>query len=387
MAPPKVVFVTPGSFPIPSPNSSSVERVVENLVPLLDRQRVEPRIYGRLGRRLKRTGNVNGVLCERFSAVSRAKYVQAAMSAAAKISTKLIQVENRPLIALRMKRRFPKRRVWLSLQSSTFISPRYVSRTRLRQSLAAVDRILVNSDYLRRTVAERVPEAAGKLSVVHLGVDAARFPSRFTVEGDARRNELRSRRGWSGRKVVLFMGRVIPRKGVHHLLAVLPELAAAHSDVLLVVVGSPFYGSHRTTAYSRRLMRLGKAGGLQRHVQFVPYVPYTEVPDWFLAADIAVVPSGKSEAFGLVNVEAMACGLPVVATRSGGMPEIVEDGRTGYLIDPDRVEPELSDRLRFLLGDSALRVRMGIASRSRVEERFTWHRSAEAWMRVFEQGD
>ena len=384
MAPPLVVFVTPGSFPIPSPNSSSVERVVEHLVPLLARQRVEPRIYGRISRRLKRVGSVRGVPCERFPAASRAAYVRAAVRAAAKAAPRVIQVENRPLVALSMKRRFPQRSVWLSLQSSTFIGPRYIGSATLRRSLAAVDRILVNSDYLRRTVASRVPEAAGKIAVVHLGVDTRRFPSRFSPEGEQRRGELRAARGWTSRKVVLFMGRVIPRKGVHHLLAVLPELAAAHPDALLVIVGSPFYGSHRTTAYSRRLARTAKA--MAKHVQFVPYVPYTDVPDWFLAADVAVVPSGRNEAFGLVNVEAMACGLPVVATRAGGMPEIVEDGMTGYLVEHARIEAELFDRLRRLLGDEALRSRMGMASRLRVEERFTWQRSAEAWLRLFEEG-
>jgi len=384
MAPPLVVFITPGSYPIPSPNSSSVERVVEHLVPLLDRQRVQPRIYGRLGRKLKRIGSVHGVRCERFPATSRSAYARAAMRAAGKAAPRLIQVENRPLIALAMKRRFPKRRVWLSLQSSTFIGPRYIGGTALRRSLAAADRILVNSDYLRRVVASRVPEASGKIDVVHLGVDTRRFPSRFSPEGEARRAELRAARGWNGRTVVLFMGRVIPRKGVHHLLDVLPELAEAHPDALLVIVGSPYYGSHRTTAYSRGLARKGKA--LAKHLQFVPYVPYTDVPDWFLAADIAAVPSGRSEAFGLVNVEAMACGLPVVATRAGGMPEIVEDGVTGYLVDPEHIAAELSDRLRRLLDDEGLRRRMGLASRSRVEERFTWQRSAEAWLRLFEQG-
>jgi spore coat protein SA len=156
-----------------------------------------------------------------------------------------------------------------------------------------------------------------------------------------------------------------------------------HPDVLLVIVGSPFYGSHRTTSYSRRLMHAGAP--LKKWLQFIPYVPYTEVPDWFLAADAAVVPSDANEAFGLVNVEAMACGLPVVATRSGGMPEIVEDCVTGFLADPSRVQASLAEKLGLLLRDEELRNRLGANSRARVEERFTWQRSAEAWLRLYEE--
>jgi len=383
MVPSKVAFVTPGSFPIPSPNSSSVERIIEHYVPLLDRSRIEPRIYGRLGSRQLRIGRVRNVRCDRFPAANKARYALAVARAVRKFAATIIHVENRPIIASRMKRHCPRRQVWLSLQSNTFIGRRHIGRERLLRSLAAVDRIIVNSHWLQGYVASIAPSEAHKLSVIHLGVDTARFRSRFSPDGEARRRALRERRGWSNRKVVLFMGRVIPRKGVHHLVAALPELVRAHPDVLLVIVGSPFYGSHRTTGYSRRLKRAGAP--LKKWLQFVPYVPYTEVPDWFLAADAAVVPSGANEAFGLVNVEAMACGLPVVATRSGGMPEIVQDGVTGFLVDPEQVQSGLTEKLGMLLRDEELRTRLGMNSRARVEERFTWQHSAEAWLRLYEE--
>ena len=104
-------------------------------------------------------------------------------------------------------------------------------------------------------MALRMPEAEPKLRVVHIGVDTDRFPSRWESEGADRRELLRQQRGWEGRDVVLFMGRIIPIKGVHWLLQILPELIERHPSVLLVIVGSPFYGSHRTTAYSRSLQR------------------------------------------------------------------------------------------------------------------------------------
>jgi len=383
MALTRVAFVTPGSFVIPSPGASSVERVIEYLAPRLDRRRFHPRIYGRTGRGIKRVGSVGGVRIERFPASDKRAYVRAVGAAMKKFRPDLIQVENRPLYALRLRRLYPRTTIWLSLQSKTFIGRRHIRKADLKRSMAAADRVIVNSHWLRRTVAKRVPEAACKLRVVHLGVDLERFRPPWHSGIAERRRRLREARGWTDRTVVLFMGRLIPRKGAHHLLAVLPKLAEAHPDVLLAVVGSPFYGSHRETAYSRRLKRMAR--GMNRHVKFVPYAPYTKVPDWFLASDIAVVPSRPGEAFGLVNVEAMASGLPVVASRVGGIVEVVEDGVTGYLVDPENMEAELLARIGELVRDPELRRRMGEAGRKRVEENFTWDRTAEAWMELYER--
>jgi spore coat protein SA len=101
-------------------------------------------------------------------------------------------------------------------------------------------------------------------------------------------------------------------------------------------------------------------------------------------ADVVVVPSAEREAFGLVNAEAMAAGVPVVATRAGGIPEIVVDGQTGYLVDPKRPAPELKDRVLAVLTDDALRREMGERGRERVREHFTWDRSAAGWLEVLE---
>lgn len=100
---------------------------------------------------------------------------------------------------------------------------------------------------------------------------------------------------------------------------------------------------------------------------------------------MAIVPSGQREAFGLVNVEAMATGLPVVATRAGGMKEIVRDGVTGYLISQQNLESELKAKLHALLESSELRASMGKKSRERVERNFTWQHTGRSWMNVLNE--
>lgn len=372
-----VAFVTPGSFPLPSPGSSSVERVVENIAPRLQ-PHITSFIYGRASKKLPRRGTWMGVRCERHPAINKSEYVARIARSIRRLLPGVTVVENRPTYVLRIAQRCPGARIWLSLHSLTFVSPRHISSQRLSKCFARAERIIVNSEFLRDELARRVPSAAHKLRVVHLGVDTQRFHSQHSPQGAAHRHMVRAAQGWHDRKVVLYMGRLIPQKGVHHLLDLLPRLVAADPQVLLVIVGSPFYGSHRTTSYSRHLHKLGEVW--RSHVRFVPYVPYPEVPSMFIGADIAVVPSGNNEAFGLVNVEAMACGLPVVATSAGGIREIIEDGSTGYLVQPEQVENDMYERLALLLSSEELRLLMGTRSRERVEHCFTWEHSAARWL-------
>ncbi|MFD1953695.1 glycosyltransferase family 4 protein [Paenibacillus thailandensis] len=380
--PTKVAFVTPGSYPIPSSKSSSVERVVEKFVPLLAPY-VEPRIYGRSSRYLSKISRVNDIVCERFPAADKALYARKVGMAIKRFSPALIQVENRPKMIPVLKRMHPGKPCWLNLHSTTFIGPRYISPAKLKQSLRKADKIIVNSEFIRSEVARRAPEAAAKIRVVYPGVDTLRFVSQHSEEGARRREDMRRLKGLTGRKVVMFIGRLIPLKGVHHLLRIAPELSRRHPELLVVVVGSPFYGSHRTTAYARKLVRLGhRSSG---NVRFVPYVPHSDVPDWFLVSDVAVVPSGGREAFGLVNVEAMASGVPVVATEAGGMKEIIVPGETGFLVRPERIEEELLERLDLLLRDKPLRDWMGMNSRALVERKFTWLHTARRWLEVFHE--
>lgn len=377
----RAAFVTPGAFPVPSSLGGSVERVVEKFVPCLA-PHVEARIYGRIGRKLPARGLLNGVEIERYPAASKKRYFKRVCRGLARFRPHTIQVENRPLWVPRLKRRFPGSRVWLNLHSITFISPPYLSRSQRKTCLQAADRIIVNSGFLRSYIHKRVPSLGGKIRVNHLGVDAARFPGRSSAEGKKLREQGRAARGWGNRKVVLFVGRLIKQKGVHHLLSALPDIVAKHPDVLLVIVGSALYGSHRKTAYARSLH--AAASRWKKHVHFQPYIPHHEVPRWFAMADIAVVPSIGREAFGLVNVEAMAAELPVVATKAGGMKEVIADGSTGYLVTnrAPGIVNELSAKINDLLGNEQARTEMGKRGRERVLGHFLWEHTAQRWLNM-----
>lgn len=132
---------------------------------------------------------------------------------------------------------------------------------------------------------------------------------------------LRTRLGFGPRDfVMLFCGRLEPDKGIHKLMEALSKLPVP--NIRLLIVGSPFFGRTQQSSFLRKLEQQAKALG--DRVQFTGYIPNEDLPDYYRLADLVCVPTLVEEAAGLVAMEAMACGRPVLATRSGGMPEYLE---------------------------------------------------------------
>lgn len=198
--------------------------------------------------------------------------------------------------------------------------------------------------------------------VVHNGVDPARFAGPFPP-----RDEVKARHGVPARaQLVVLPGRVNGWKG-QELLA--EAVAHGREDfagrvVFLVVGDTPPGQGHHGSALDRRIASLGVDSLVRR-------LPFTEeLPQLLAAADLCVVPSTRPEPFGLVAIEAMAVGTPVVAAGHGGVVEAVVDGVTGTLVPP-RDAVALAETMRALLEAPRLRARMGLAARRRVRERFT----------------
>jgi glycosyltransferase involved in cell wall biosynthesis len=182
---------------------------------------------------------------------------------------------------------------------------------------------------------------------------------------------------------VIFVGRLTPHKGVDRLIAALPPGAR------LRVVGSAGHDAALPERdYPNLLRRL--AGG--RDVDFVGAVSDDALPLVYRQAAVLALPSVErtcygrevrvSELLGLVVLEAMASGTPVVASRLGGLAEVVEDGATGFLVEPGNVA-ELQDRLTQLLRDPELAARMGARARDLLLERFTWRACADRCLAAY----
>jgi D-inositol-3-phosphate glycosyltransferase len=152
-------------------------------------------------------------------------------------------------------------------------------------------------------------------------------------------------------------------------------------DVRLVIVGGQPGTSHETREITR-LQHLATRLGIEDRTSFVGAVAHERLPLYYSAADLTVMPSSY-ESFGLVAVESLACGTPVVATRVGGLTSIVRDGETGVLV-PWRDADLFADRLRQVLEDEPLHRRMGRRARESVL-RYSWDGIADEHLALYEE--
>jgi glycosyltransferase involved in cell wall biosynthesis len=232
--------------------------------------------------------------------------------------------------------------------------------------------IICNSSYVRDVFAR---DFVGKSVVVPPGVDSSLFRPAPT-DGPASAN---GRAGTDGPARVIFVSKLdvgMEFKGLDLLLRSTRALVDRGVDTVLEVVGS----GDLLPSYERLAEELGL--GPDR-VRFRGYLDTAELVAAYQGATVAALPSGN-ESFGMSLAEAMACGLPVVASRTGGIPAVVDDGTTGLLVEHGVVE-ELTDALQRVIEDRALAAEFGRAGRRRAETEFDWAVRARATNDVFER--
>ena len=238
---------------------------------------------------------------------------------------------------------------------------------------AALKRIGRGNDivtYLGGYTRSRLERAMGgvtELKRLAPGVDIEHFHP--NVDG----SEVRKRYGLSDRPVIVCVSRLVPRKGQDMLIRALPLVRRAVPDAaLLLVSGGP---------YRKKLRALAASEGVTDHVVFTGSVPLDELPAHYAAGDVYAMPCRTRrrgldvEGLGIVYLEASACGLPVVAGDSGGAPDAVLEGETGYVVG-GRDVAALTERLVALLTDPDLARRLGAAGRAWTEVEWPWERQA-----------
>lgn len=238
------------------------------------------------------------------------------------------------------------------------------ARQLLRRIGEGTDTMTYLGEYTRSRIARALtPSAASRMVRLPPGVDEKTF---HPGSGGA---AVRERLGLAGRPVVVCVSRLVPRKGQDTLIEAMPAVLAGVPDaVLLIVGGGP---------YRRDLERLAERTGVRGAVRFTGAVPWEELPAHYGAGDVFAMPCRTRrggldvEGLGIVYLEASATGLPVVAGDSGGAPDAVLDGETGWVVPGGSAE-RTAARVVELLGDPRLRRRMGERGRAWVEESWRW---------------
>lgn len=297
----------------------------------------------------------------------------------------VIHVHNQLSFVPHLRRFHPRAAIVLHMQSEWLSQLR---RPDVERALRATDVVLTCSAHVLDRARSRHGSLIRHELVIPNGVDCERFQPGPASDTD----ELN----------VVFVGRVSPEKGCHDLIEAFAMVAPDFPGTRLTLVGSvdalpsQFIVDVSPEPHVKQLQRFYTAGQSDYWAQLQELIPAAlsgrvvatgpisrdEVARTIRSATVLANPS-LSETFGMALAEAMACGVPTLATTVGGMPEVVVDGETGFLVPPDS-PVELADRLRRLLADKELRLRMGVAGRRRVESHFTWERVASEATRLYE---
>lgn len=368
-----IVMVAPEAYPVPPAGGNSVEIYVWHLARHLARDH-EVTVICRAAAGLPRQEVKDGVRYVRIPPGSAGVYPRRAARVLRRLQADLCQVENRPLFLPILKASSSGALV-LNLHSMNFMPP----TPAVRRALQYADAVIVNSRYVHGVLRRRFPEAASRSHVLHPGADSDRFLPRWSEAGREGRKRLRARWGIAESPVVLYVGRVVPRKGVDVLLQAMALVLRRHPRARLVVAGGSWTGRGRP--YSRRLAAL--AGPLGRHVRALGSVRHQSLPSVYAAADCLVCPSQEPEALGLVNLEAMAAGLPVVASGAWGIPEAVRDGETGLLVANYRAPQAIAAAVVRLLDRPEAAQQWGRNGRRLIEDYFNWDRVSTDAARIY----
>lgn len=293
----------------------------------------------------------------------------------------LVHLFNRPVWVAPFHEAAPQARIILSVHNEMFTGDK-IKPEAAERCLQQCERVLTVSRFIADSIARRYPSAGPKLQAVYSGVD----PDAYVPTWHRRAPDIRRRIGqqWGigpDEPVVLCVSRLSPKKGQHILIQAMDTVLEKHPSARLLLVGSKWYGRTEWNDYGRALQR--QAAGYWGRVILTGFVPLAEVPAYYTAGDVFVCASQWAEPLARVHYEAMAAGLPIVTTRRGGNPEVVDGLGNGWVIDEYSDPQVMGEHIAHLLENRGLAREMGHRGRALVEERFNWQRVAQDLLEAY----
>ena len=233
----------------------------------------------------------------------------------------------------------------------------------MRRIGSTTDSLTYLGEFTRSAISKALTtQSAAAMQKIAPGIDIEHFRA---VDATALRQYL----GLTNKKVIISVGRLVHRKGQDFLIESMPQILKQVPDAHLLLVGQG--------PYRERLEKLVNKHSLRNSVSFIGRIQYKDLPGYICVGDIFVMPSRSRfaglevEGLGIVYLEASACGLPVIAGASGGAPDAVIEGVTGFVVDGTKTE-QIAKRAIQLLLDEKLRISMGSAGRAWIEKEWRW---------------
>jgi phosphatidylinositol alpha-1,6-mannosyltransferase len=244
------------------------------------------------------------------------------------------------------------------------------------------DRVVANSRFTAQ-LARTKGVLQNRIVVIPPGVDSERFNQRTDIFADKRRWNVK------GKKVILFVGRLARRKGVKEFIenSFVNVVREIPESVFLIVGDNPTESLTQRDDVASEIDGAVSRLGLEKHVKLLGSMSDEDVIKLYHACDLVVLPAldrkDDVEGFGIVALEAAASGKPVVATRVGGIPDAVEDGKSGILVDPGDYTG-LTEVVASLLKNIELSSSLGKYGRCRAQKEFSWRRLVNLYERAFD---
>ena len=274
------------------------------------------------------------------------------------------------LLAASMKRAGVQRTVALTHGHEVWWAKVFPFNLAIRRIGATVDSLTYLGEFTQQAISRALsPAAAHRMAKIAPGIDIDHF-----IPQDA--SQLRKELKLEDKRVIVSVGRLVHRKGQDHLIQSLPEILKSIPNAHILMVGQGPYLSH--------LEKLVARHNVAKHVSFIGRIQYAQLPQYICAGDVFAMPSRSRffglevEGLGIVYLEASACGLPVIAGSSGGAPDAVLNGVTGFVVD-GKNNQEIAAAAIKLLSDLDQAKKMGGAGRAWIVENWRW----EIWSQRF----
>lgn len=306
------------------------------------------------------------------------RYIYKVANRLKEIGPDIVHVHNRPhFIPIVRKVLGPKAKIVLSEHNAKIAESKYIQK-KIKKIMSSLDRVVYCSKYLlEQDLTELYPEYAAKGSFIHNSVDLDLFKPKSSYDVP----KLKSKYKVGGKKVILFVGRLVKEKGADVLLEAFRPLSRTEKDVVLMIVGSAFFQGAAKTAYVKKLEMAAKE--LQGKVIFTGFVEQKDMPELYALADVFVAPVRWEEPLSKVNHEAGAVGTPVITVNIGGIPEVVINNETGLLLDKDFSAVDLQKAIKKVMTDPDLGLKLSTRARSRIAESFSAKKTAEQWLEFY----
>ncbi|RAP76561.1 glycosyltransferase family 4 protein [Paenibacillus montanisoli] len=357
----KLLIIAPEQNTVPPPIGGSVENSIYQITKhISNKHRVT--IVSLWRKHLPRKSIINNTTILRVRGGSKRKYLRNAIAKVKGNRYDFIQIDNRPGFVTQVRKAFPTTRISVFMHSMIFVCPPMTTKRKANADFRSAKLIIGNSKSLQRSLMKRFPAHKSKMKFVHLGVDTRKFyPSRKASVKSFH---------------LLFAGRLIPRKGVPVLLKAYKKARKSVPSLRLSIAGGTWKPAYK--AFLKKTARR-----LNVPVRFKGNLSRNKMPQFYRSGHCVVCPSQQHEAFGLVNVEAMSCGLPVIASRIGGIPEIIKHGRNGLLVTAYRKPSAFASQIIKLAKHPKLYKSLSIRARRDAANKFSWKRTAKRLVGIY----